>query len=943
MEEGTAMNRRPFRFGIRTKLNLFTVVVVVLLTIIVYGFVIPMVEREKRGERENKLRAVVETAVSLMAHYEDAVRTYQWKTDSSLPRTREEAQEKVLAYLRPLRYEKDEHIFILDSAARMIMHPLKPDLQGRDLSAEKAPDGSQPFRDMAFEAQRRGSVFVNYIWFAKWSQTVSEPQTTCARYFYPWDWVVCSSLYTQDIDDAVRTLKCDAALVLGFGAILAWGILYVIASLVARPIVALAQQVSQVTGHANTAAAGIIAVRGNDEIGDLANAFRQTLDDLRQAIARLRENEESLRTTLDSIGDAVIATDAHGNVARMNPVAEALTGWRSEEARGRPMSEVFRIVNALTRVPAANPVSQVIANGRVVGIANHTVLLCRDGTEHPIADSAAPIRSAAGVITGVVLVFRDVTEEYRMRRALADSESRFRALVESSADLIWEMDRQGVYTYISPRVREVLGYSPDEVLGKTPFDRMPADEADRFGTLFRERVAAGQPIIGLEHVNRHKDGRLMVLETNGTPICDGAGDVQGYRGVDRDITERKRVEKENVTIEAHLRQSQKMEAVGQLAGGVAHDFNNLLQAILGYAELALDTVNPDARESVEMVLKAGRRAATLVRQLLAFSRQQVLDMRDVDLNEVIADMIKMIRRVIGEHIVLDVVPGLNLGIVRADKGQIEQILMNLCLNARDAMPEGGRIVIETEAVVIDETFCRTHAWALPGRYACLSITDCGCGMDEKTLASIFEPFFTTKVLGQGTGLGLATVYGLVKQHHGLVNVLSEIGKGSTFRIYIPLTGSVAVVVSEEKSEPCVRSGSETILVAEDDEVVRMLTRAVLSGAGYQVHMAEDGEVALRLFDDLKDCVDLVLLDVVMPKLGGRAVYERIRAQRPQVPVIFCTGYSLSAIHTNFVLDEGLRLIQKPYRPNDLLRKVREVLDGAATARSSPADRSCTSV
>ena len=411
------------------------------------------------------------------------------------------------------------------------------------------------------------------------------------------------------------------------------------------------------------------------------------------------------------------------------------------------------------------------------------------------------------------------------------------------------------------------------------------------------------------------------------PVFDGEGEVEAMVEFARDVTEKRQAERERAELEEQYRQSQKMEAVGQLAGGVAHDFNNLLQAILGYGDLALGDLDPNnpASASVSQIMKASRRAATLVSQLLAFSRRQILEMKDVELNGVIADLLKMIRRVIGEHISLDFVATPDLEYIRADRGQIEQILMNLCVNARDAMPEGGSIVIETESVEIDQSFSQSHPWAKPGRYALLSVTDTGCGIEEAMIETIFDPFFTTKGVGEGTGLGLSTVYGLVRQHEGLIHVYSEVGKGTTFKLYLPKVARANTTPIEEKTD-APPAGSETILLAEDDEMVRKLSKAILSRAGYNVLIATNGEEALRVFEEHANEIDMALLDVMMPKLGGRAVYERIRETHPHIRTLFASGYSMSSIHSNFVLEEGLALIQKPYERNVLLQKVREVLD-----------------
>jgi CheY-like chemotaxis protein len=316
----------------------------------------------------------------------------------------------------------------------------------------------------------------------------------------------------------------------------------------------------------------------------------------------------------------------------------------------------------------------------------------------------------------------------------------------------------------------------------------------------------------------------------------------------------------------------------------------------------------------------------LVQQLLAFSRRQVLHLADLDLNEVVGDLVKMIQRVIGDHINIAYLPGQDLASLHADRGQIEQILMNLCLNAKDAMPDGGQITISSKNVSFDQNFCRHHTWAKPGSYVQMSIADTGCGMDEKTLGHLYEPFFTTKEVGKGTGLGLATVYGIVKQHGGLIHTYSEIGKGTLFKVYLPQASAKLGAAPPRQIKGQVRQGQETILLAEDAEPVCKLAKKLLEKGGYSVLVARDGQEALRVYAENADRIDMLLLDVVMPGMGGRAVFERIRRERPDIAVLFASGYSGDSIHTGFVLDEGMTLIQKPYDSETLLRNVREVLD-----------------
>jgi two-component system cell cycle sensor histidine kinase/response regulator CckA len=419
---------------------------------------------------------------------------------------------------------------------------------------------------------------------------------------------------------------------------------------------------------------------------------------------------------------------------------------------------------------------------------------------------------------------------------------------------------------------------------------------------------------------RHRNGSWRYLESNAVPILNSADEVIGFRGVDRDMTDQKQ-------LEVQLNQAQKMEAIGQLAGGVAHDFNNLLQAILGYTDLVLESMAAEApyRFEIEQAHTAAERASALTRHLLAFSRRQVIQPLTIDLNDVIAGLMKMLGRLIGEHIQLDIIPGHSLGAVRADPGQIEQVIMNLCINARDAMPSGGNLTIETENVDIDSNYWQSHKWAKEGRYVLINVTDSGCGMDKETLNHIFEPFFTTKKPGEGTGLGLSTVYGIIKQHDGFIHAYSEVGKGTIIKVYLPVSDRLVHPAGDKTSSPA-PGGTETILLAEDEEMIRSLAARILRSAGYTVLPAKDGEEALHLLEMHDEEIDLAFLDVVMPRLGGRDIQKRIHDKHPHARFLFASGYSADAIHTNFVLHQNMNFIQKPYSRDALLRKIREILD-----------------
>jgi len=395
----------------------------------------------------------------------------------------------------------------------------------------------------------------------------------------------------------------------------------------------------------------------------------------------------------------------------------------------------------------------------------------------------------------------------------------------------------------------------------------------------------------------------------------------GVQGIGRDVTERK-------LLEQQLRQSQKLEAIGQLAGGVAHDFNNLLTAIIGFSDLLLRQVDADARirTEIEEINSAGKRAAALTSQLLAFSRRQVLQPVLLDLNDVVVNIEKMLRRLIGEDIDIVTVAEARHGWIKIDPGQTEQILMNLALNARDAMPNGGKLTIETSSVELDETYTRTHPEVVPGRYVLLAVSDTGFGIDTETQLHIFEPFFTTKDQGKGTGLGLSTVYGIVKQSGGHIWVYSEPGHGATFKVYLPRVDAAGDSQIAPSDAPKSLQGSERVLLVEDDEAVRTLARLVLEEHGYTVFSAENGPRAIEAFGSLAGTIDLVITDVIMPQMSGAELAKLLREMHSDLSVLYVSGYTEEATIHRGVLDEGVEFLQKPFTPQALARKVREVIE-----------------
>jgi len=541
-------------------------------------------------------------------------------------------------------------------------------------------------------------------------------------------------------------------------------------------------------------------------------------------------------------------------------------------------------------------------------------MIAADGRIVWMRDIVNVLRDEEKRAVKLVGVMIDISREKR-------EEERFQAAFESIPIGNIVIDAQGTIQLANPAAQTMFGYTAKELVGQNVSILMPEPDRGRHdGYIGRYLETGVKKILGSsrEVSGLRKNGEIFPVRLALGEMFDA--EHRTFVGSVIDLSHVK-------SLEAQLIQSQKMEAVGQLAGGIAHDFNNLLHVINGFAEIARSALPPDAPVQLELaqIALAGERAAALTGQLLAFSRRQVMEPDNLDPNEVISKMGTMLRRVIGEHIQLDVLASPRLGRIYADQGMIEQVLMNLCVNSRDAMKAGGRLTIETENVLITEEYCRDHVWAKPGRYVLISVTDTGCGMDRETLDHIFEPFFTTKGMHEGTGLGLSMVYGIVKQHDGMINVYSEVDKGTTFKVYLPHSERAAEDVGT-KIEGEVPRGTETILVVEDDEAVRDLTRSILEAAGYTVVEAADGHEALRCFREHGDAIHLALLDVVMPGMGGRDAYRAMLEIDPSLKALFASGYSENAIHTNFVLDNGLVLLKKPYSRDDLLRAIRRNLD-----------------
>lgn len=654
------------------------------------------------------------------------------------------------------------------------------------------------------------------------------------------------------------------------------------------------------------------------------------LIEYKTAEAALKEQQKFLRQMIDANPNIIFIKDEDGRFIEANQAMARIYGISVEDLIGKTAADFVRQEEA-NRI--ADEDREVLSSLQSKFIPEERVANLKTGETHWLQTIKKPLISSNGQIRQILCVATDITERKRGEEKLRDSERYFRALIESASDVITVLDGDGIVRYESPSIQRIFGYIPDELIGKKIFELIHPDDLLAIENIFISGLQNPGVTQFIECRFRHKDNSWRVVEATGINLLDDPA-ISGIIVNSRDITNRKEAEKALYESELMLRQAQKMEAIGRLTGGVAHDFNNLLTAILGNTQLALSKLPTDdpLRNRLVEIEKASNRAAILTSQLLAFSRRQHLERRHINLNDNIAEIIKLLQRIIGEDVEMSVKCAPNLWAVFADPAQIEQVVMNLVVNARDAMPQGGKLSIETRNVELDESNYRPYPYIMRGKYVQISISDTGVGMDAETKSHIFEPYFTTKGLGKGTGLGLSMVYGIVKQHGGYINVQSEVGEGTTFEVFLP----IAEKTNDEKTQPVqlpLLGGMETILVAEDEESLRKVAKDILEGLDYKVLVAKNGEEALEIYEKNQDQIDLLLFDIIMPRMGGVEASERIREMGGRMPLIFMTGYNFETIQSRFVNQRqlienlGAIVIQKPYNVQTLGRRVREVLDG----------------
>jgi two-component system cell cycle sensor histidine kinase/response regulator CckA len=652
-----------------------------------------------------------------------------------------------------------------------------------------------------------------------------------------------------------------------------------------------------------------------EDVNALISAVDRELLERRRAEESARASERSYRLLFERNPNPMWVYDSGTlRFLAVNDAAVHNYGYSREEFLAMTIEDI-RPQEDLPQLHAiVRPDQSVEARGlSTAGIWRHRrkdgTLLEADITSHTHVFAGRPARVVLAV---------DVTARVEAERALRRSEARYRDLFENAGDLIAMVDVESRLTMVNEAFVRTLGYTRDELIGRPLRELVPPEWHERLEAARDRKIDDDVEGTTYEHELVAKDGHRIQVEV-ASRVIEVDGQPVGVEAICRDITERRQLEEQ-------LRQAQRLEAIGRLAGGIAHDFNNLLTVISGYADALLEEGDPASRRELKEIAAAAERATILTRQLLAFSRRQVLQPRVLDLNEVVDGIMPMLTRLIGEDI--DLVTALDPGLehVLADPNQIEQVLLNLVLNARDAMPQGGKLTIATTNTELDESYVAEHPEARLGRHATLSVSDNGVGMDAGTVARVFEPFFTTKPVGTGTGLGLSTVYGIVKQSGGNTWIYSEPGRGSTFKVYLPAANEPLATVGRDRPEIATPTGSETILIVEDEDAVRTLAADMLRARGYTVHATGSAEEALRLAADGDEPIDLLLTDLVMPEMNGRDLAAKILETIPDVRVLFMSGYADEAVTRNGALEAGAAYLEKPFSGRDLARMVRDALD-----------------
>ncbi len=659
------------------------------------------------------------------------------------------------------------------------------------------------------------------------------------------------------------------------------------------------------------------------EVGRKTRALKEQIAISEGATLALQTSEKRLKTLVDTLPDMVWLKDVDGRYLSCNDRFEKFFGAKEEEIIGKTdydfvdkeLADFFR-ENDQIAIDKGGPSKN-----------EEEVVFADDGHLEVLETIKTPMFGVNGELVGVLGIGRDVTDRKKTEEKLQATTTRLRAVINNSPLMISEVDLNGRYLLINNAIAEVYQLPKSAVIGKTIEQLLPIEVAQIFMERLNQVKKASRPIYVEDSISI--GGTEKNYTTTLFPLFDNSGNLQSVATIAQDVTDRKLAEEEQTKLKEQLQQAHKMESIGRLAGGVAHDYNNMLAVIIGYTEFALEKLqtNDPLHGDLKQVLKAAQRSVDITRQLLAFARQQTITPKVVDFNSIVESMLKMLKRLIGEDIEVKWNPGSKLWPTYIDPAQVDQILANLCINARDAISGNGNIIIETGVATFDEAYCKRHLGFSAGEYVFLAISDDGSGMDKETVNNIFEPFFTTKDMDKGTGLGLSTVYGIVKQNKGFINVYSELGKGTTIKLYLPRYIGDAEPINISRISKTPKSHGETVLLVEDEPAIRGMATQMLKRLGYNVLAADTPSQALALAKENSSKIDLLFSDVIMPEMNGRDLSNQIQTVCPDIKTLFMSGYTANVIAHHGILDEGMNFIQKPFSSKDLGAKIRYVFDG----------------
>ncbi len=851
----------------------------------VFFLFIPSIEKQMMAQKREMIRNLTDSCWSLLTVYHDRVKSGELSL--------EDAQARVIRRLRGLRYgpEGKDYFWINDMVPRLMMHPYRPDLEGKDLSGYTDPEGKRLFLEFVKTVQDAGAGYVDYMWQWKDKPDQVVPKISYVRGFEPWGWIIGTGIYVEDVRADIASIT-HRMLAVCSGILLA--------------VLALSLFIVWQTVKTETAR--------------------------RDAERGLRERDDDFRTLAEDAPFGISVTNADQRHEYLNPKFTKMFGYTIADLPDKNTWFEKAYPDAAYRKRATEAWTEDFIQNtgpQDIGPRVFTVR-CRNGDDKIIQFRAVAMKNGKQLLT-----YQDITEQARTEAALKESEQNYiqlyeksrrgeelyRSLLRSSADAIVIYDIEGKTRYVSPAFTRIFGWTLEEMEGKRiPF--LPESEKEPTMAIIRELVDHGTPCHGFETKRLTKDGRLLDVSISASRYDDHEANPAGMLVILRDISEKK-------ALESQFYEAQKMESIGTLAGGVAHDFNNLLMAIQGNVSLLLldkDPGHPDQKR-LHNIEEHVQRGAYLTRQLLGFARGGKYEIRPTDMNEISrrsADLFARMKKEIKVHLTSQK----DIWTIEADQGQMEQVLMNLYVNAGHAMPDGGNLFIAAQNVAMADDQA-TSLSLRPGQYVKISVTDTGMGMDEEILHRIFDPFFTTREVGQGTGLGLASVYGIIKNHGGSITVRSAKGKGTTFDIYLPVVDKKAAPKhprTDAASE--IAHGGETVLLVDDEEIVIEVGQEMLQRLGYTVLVAASGKEALEQCRSHRGAIDLVILDMIMPDMAGMGTYDRLKEEDPDIVVLLSSGYSIDGQATEILKHGCNGFIQKPFSMAALSQKIQEVLASA---------------